>query len=797
MKGKNVLSMAMVAALTLGAFTAPGTSSAASADTAPVKQEVKKETVHKQGPFDLAVANEEKLIEMLKESGKISKNASAEEAEQALEVFLKEKSESLKEKDSSGELEDEKLELEASIKEKLKNDYSKKAKDKGKKGGKKLDQVVEEDYHGDVRSDNVLVLLVEFPDFPHNSIQPGESDMYYEDYVKEHYQNMIFGENGYKGPNGEDLISMKQFYEEQSDGAYTVNGSVAGWYMASKNAAEYGGNYPTVEDSDVNARGLVKEALTAAAADPSVNLAEYDQEDRYDLDGDGNFREPDGLVDHLMVVHSAVGEEAGGGQLGSDAIWSHRWNLGGIFPIEGSPEPEKDYFGAGSMYAYDYTIEPADGAAGVFSHEYGHDLGLPDEYDTQYSGAGEAVSYWSIMASGSWAGKIPGTEPTGFSAWSKEFLQAAHGGNWLKYNEVDLEDIDKKGLEVYLDQASTKGTNLDALRINLPDKETVINKPFSGDYEYFSGSANDLDNSAVFNVDLTNASSGELTFKTWYDIEEDWDYGSVQVSEDGENWTAIQGNITTDTDPHEGNPGHGITGKSDGWVDGTFDLSAYAGKDVQVKINYWTDGGAINPGFYIDDIQVNADGNELFFDDAEGEPKVELQGFKKDNGVKISEHYYLLEWRNHQGVDKGLDHIRRGDSLMSYDPGLVVWYADNKYSDNWTGIHPGEGYLGVVDADQHELFWSDGTVAQTRYQIHDAAFSLRKDEKMFIDYSNLLGRTLTDKKNQFVKQFDDKKSYLNEAIPDAGRNVSEYGLKFKVTGEATDRSVGRVLITKK
>ncbi|MFP3339839.1 immune inhibitor A, partial [Micrococcus sp. SIMBA_131] len=87
-------------------------------------------------------------------------------------------------------------------------------------------------------------------------------------------------EDGYEGPNGENLVSMKQFYEEQTDGAYTVNGKVAGWYMASKNAAEYGGNYPTVEDSDKNARGLVKEALTAAAQDPTVNLADYDQEDR-------------------------------------------------------------------------------------------------------------------------------------------------------------------------------------------------------------------------------------------------------------------------------------------------------------------------------------------------------------------------------------------------------------------------------------------------------------------------------------------------------------------------------------
>ncbi len=788
--------MAMIAALTLGSF-APGTSSTVNAETSTsVKQEVKKENVHKQGPFDLAVANEEKLVEMLKESGKISKNASAKEVEKELNKFLEEKSEGLKAMAAEGELNDEKLELEEKVKKKLKNDNDKKAKDKGKKGGKKLSKVVEEDYQGDVRSDNVLVLLVEFPDFPHNSIQPDESDMYYEDYVKEHYQDMIFGEDGYKGPNGENLVSMKQIYEQQTDGAYTVNGTVAGWYMASKNAAAYGGKSPT-GGNDMNARGLVKEALTAAGADPSVNLADYDQEDRYDLDGDGNFREADGLIDHLMVVHSAVGEEAGGGQLGEDAIWSHRWNLGGIFPIEGSPEPEVDYWGAGSMYAYDYTIEPADGAAGVFAHEYGHDLGLPDEYDTQYSGAGEAVSYWSLMAGGSWAGKIPGTEPTGFSAWSKEFLQAAHGGNWLKYDEVDLEEIDKKGLEVYLDQANTKGTNLDALRINLPDKETQINTPFSGEFDYFSGSADDLNNSAVFNVDLTDASNGELSFKTWYDIETDWDYGSVQVSKDGENWTAIPGNITTDTDPYETNPGNGITGNSDGWIDGTFDLSDYAGKKVFVKFNYLTDGAVSNPGFYIDDIRVTADGNELFFDDAEGTPKVDLQGFTQDNGVKVSEHYYLLEWRNHQGVDKGLGNIRRGASMMSFEPGLVVWYADNKYSENWTGIHPGEGFLGVVDADQHELFWSDGTPAQTRYQIHDAAFSLRKDSKMFIDYSSINGLTMTDKKNQFVKKFDDSKSYLNEAIPDAGRNVTEYGLNFKVTGEATDRSVGRVSITRK
>ncbi|MBM7585059.1 immune inhibitor A [Bacillus pakistanensis] len=797
MKASKVLSMAMVAALTVGAFAVPTSSSSVQPNVS--TNSVSKEThSHGNGPFDLAIANEEKLIEMLKESGKIAKDASGAEAEKVLKSFLHEKAESAsKLAEEEGELHDEKEKLQKQFKENLKKGNGITNGNGKKKGHTKKDKpenVKEEQYNGDVREDKVLVLLVEFPDFPHNSINPEDTDMYYEDYVKEHYQDMVFGENGYVGPNGENIISMKQYYEQQSGGSYTVDGEVAGWYMAKNPAAYYGGNVPAPDGSDANARALVKEALTAAAADPAVDLSDYDIEDRYDLDGDGNKREADGLVDHLMVVHSTVGEEAGGGSLGGDAIWSHRWNLGGVFPIPGS-ESESPNWG-GSMAAFDYTIEPADGAVGVFAHEYGHDLGLPDEYDTQYSGAGEPVAYWSLMASGSWAGDVPGAQPTGFSAWSKEFLQANHGGNWFKGSEVNFEDIDKNGLEFLLDQGNTKGTNLDGLKVNLPDKETVINTPYSGEFEYFSGSGDNLDNSAVMNVDLTNASSAELNFKAWYDIEVDWDYGSVQVKQ-GEEWVAVPGNITTDTDPHEQNPGHGITGKSDGWVDAKFDLSAYAGQNVEVKINYWTDVAATNPGLYVDDIQVLADGEQVLFDDAEGEAKVSLEGFTKNNGVNTSKHYYLLEWRNHQGVDEGLANLRRGNSLMSYDPGLVVWYVDNTYSENWTGIHPGNGFLGVVDADQGKLSWSDGSVASTRYQVHDAAFSLEKSEKMFLDYSELLGITMKDNKTNNHPLFDDSKNYRNDQLPDAGRNVPNYGLKFRVTGESPDRSVGKVLIYKK
>ncbi len=747
---------------------------------------------HGGGPFDLGVANDEKLIEMLKKKGEISKNASEADAQKKLQQYLHKKQENAS-KFSEGALEDEHS-------EKRKEIRSKHKKEGLKKDGRKEDKiknVKEEKWKGQKRVDNVLVLMIEFPDYPATNIKAGETDMFYEEYPKKHYEDLVFGKKGYEGPNGEKLISMKQYYEQQSGGSYSVTGSVGGWYKAKHPAAFYGGNVPTPDGNDKDARSLVKEALEAAAKDPNINLGDYDQEDRYDLDGDGNTREADGLVDHLMIVHSSVGEEAGGGALAGDAIWSHRWNLGSPFPIAGS-ESEVDYWN-GMMGAYDYTVQPADGAAGVFAHEYGHDLELPDEYDTQYSGQGEPVAYWSIMSSGSWAGKVPGTEPTGFSAWSKEFLQSYIGGNWLSGETFVYEEIDRKGIDVLLDQANTKGTNNDAVRVDLPQKETVVNKPYSGANQYFSGSGDDLDNSLVTSLDLTKASTATLNFKTWYDIETDWDYASIQVKEEGAtDWVTVKGNLTTDTNPNDQNPGHGITGSTNGeWVNGAFNLSAYAGKKIDLKFNYWTDVAATMPGFFVDDISINVDGTEVVFDNAEGTSTFKQEGFTKNQGKFYSDHYYLLEWRNHQGVDKGLAHIARGNSLMSYDGGLVVWYVDNSYSDNWTGLHPGDGFLGVVDANQETLKWSDGKIAATRYLIHDAAFNTDKGKPMFLDYKSINGTSLTDNAIHPNSVFYDKDNYSNPGLLDAGRNVPQYGLKFSVEGKSKDNSVAKIKISRK
>ena len=95
----------------------------------------------------------------------------------------------------------------------------------------------------------------------------------------------------------------------------------------------------------------------------------------------------------------------------------------------------------------------------------------------------------------------------------------------------------------------------------------------------------------------------------------------------------------------------------------------------------------------------------MWSDDAEGTSTFTFNGFSQSNGKQYAAQYYLLEWRSYADVDKGLKHIKRGASLMSYNNGLVVWYVDQSYSDNWVGKHPGNGFLGVVDADQQVLKW--------------------------------------------------------------------------------------------
>mgnify|MGYP005994547113 CR=1 FL=1 len=749
-------------------------------------------------PIDYNIVPEERLAQALKDQGVISKNASAAEVKQKVKEYIEkkegEKAGKVSHKTSHEEMMDQKTkDFLTKQKDKLAKQLNKGHGNfkKGKPNGAvKVDAAKQAPYNGEVRSDKVLVLLTEFEDFKHNNVVQEDGYMYADDFNKEHYEKLMFGDEDFTLFNGEKVKTFKQYYEEQSGGSYTVDGTVSEWLTVPGNAADYGDDNPEGGHDNLNPKGprdLVKDALNAAVAS-GIDLAQYDEFDLYDLDGDGNQNEPDGLVDHLMIIHAGTGQEAGGGTLGDDAIWSHRWTLNGVYPVA-ETQAEVDYWG-GQMAAYDYTIQPEDGAVGVFAHEFGHDLGLPDEYDTQYTGQGEPVASWSIMSGGSWNGNIAGTAPTSFSPQNKEFFQNIMGGNWANIMEVDYADITKNGIATFLDQSVTKSNNPGIVKVNLPakDVEGFLPAENGGENYYYSQKGDDLHTALETPLfDLTRATSAEFSALQWFEVEFDYDYVYVKaVVEDG---TEVTLDVIGDD-----NTADGMETTNGQWVEKTYDLSDFAGKKVKLVFEYVTDGGLAPNGFAIDNISVTADGNEIFADNAEGEAKVALDGFIVSNGYSQAKNHYYLEWRNYAGSDKALAFSRGA----KYNTGLVVWYADESFTDNWVGVHPGQGFLGVVDSHPEAVFGllnGQKTVTQsTRYQVADAAFSLDKTPGFFVDSPTRGAYEFLSFKGN--TKFDDSKTYINSAIPDAGRIVPNHGLKFEVIGEAKDNSAGAVWIHK-
>ncbi|HEX6508949.1 MAG TPA: hypothetical protein VF221_15075 [Chloroflexota bacterium] len=106
-------------------------------------------------------------------------------------------------------------------------------------------------------------------------------------------------------------------------------------------------------------------------------------------------------------------------------------------------------------------------------------------------------------------------------------------------------------------------------------------------------------------VNLTRAHRATLHFETWYDIEKGYDYGYVEASQDGgKTWITLRGTHTTTSNPNGANYGNAYTGPSKGWQSETVDLSAYAGKRIQIRFEYVTDDGYTGQGWAVKNISI-------------------------------------------------------------------------------------------------------------------------------------------------------------------------------------------------
>lgn len=163
---------------------------------------------------------------------------------------------------------------------------------------------------------------------------------------------------------------------------------------------------------------------------------------------------------------------------------------------------------------------------------------------------------------------------------------------------------------------------------------------YSGSYQLWGGRGDLLFTTATLLSQITLGANAELSFMTYYEIEELWDFGFVQISTDGgSTWTSLGNDDTTydhDPDAHPDVIANlpGFTGNSGDWVEETFDLSAYAGQSAIVRFLYITDWATTGGGFYVDDVLITDDSGILFNDDIEvGGGNWVLDGWERTTGL--------------------------------------------------------------------------------------------------------------------------------------------------------------------
>jgi immune inhibitor A len=684
------------------------------------------------------------------------------------------------------------------------------------------------------KTDRIFVILAEFgnerdPRFPDQDTDPGtpgpqrfdgpvhnqipepnravdNKTVWQADYNRDHYQNLYFGA-------GQNVESVKTYYETQSSGRYSVDGTVTDWVKVKYNEARYGrsgddpadanGDDPNVCSSNVcnTSYDLVRDAANQWVADQEAQgrtkaevvaeLKTFDQWDRYDYDADGNFNEPDGYLDHFQIVHAGGDEADGDPWQAEDAIWSHRAFAYG--DDEGDRGPTGNLLGGTEiadtgLWIGDYTMQPENGGLSVFAHEYGHDLGLPDDYNV-LTGGYNNNEYWTLMAQSrlNGEGEPLGTRPGDLGAWNKLQL------GWLDYETV----VAKQKRTLTLGPQEYNSDNAQAAVVVLPKKRvtTEFGAPYSGTKQYFSGNADDLRNSMTRQFDLAGATDPTLTFKARYNIEEGFDYLYVRASLDGQKWTALDGTVNGQPFIRDGAnpPRPALGGSTDNqWVDVSVPLSAYAGQNVYLQFYYRTDGGFSAGGFFADDIQVADGGTVLFSDDAEGATPWTLRGFSTvgTSATGDYDNFYIAGHRTYVSYDQ---YLKTGPynfgfantkpnwvEHYSYQPGLLISYWDTSQVDNDTNWHPGQGRNLYVDAHPRPMYRLDGLPWSARIQIYDAPFGLRKADSFTLHVN---GQASYIRGQAAQPLFDDTQKYFYEELPNHGVKLPAVGVKIRVLEE--------------
>lgn len=215
-------------------------------------------------------------------------------------------------------------------------------------------------------SNRFIVMLIEFSDLEFSVPNAHQA-----------FSNML-NQKGYSDNGG--TGSVYDYYYENSRGQFNPTYDVIGPIKVPGAFADYGGN--DNNGSDKNPRGALLDACQIASSEGLCDFSNYDNDN-------------DGVVDNIFFFYAGHNEAEGGGE---DTIWPHAWSVSGT-RLNGV------YLGSYACTS-EYSGSKGNTMAGIgtFCHEFGHVLGLPDFYDTDYekNGTAKAVYAFSLMCNGSY-----------------------------------------------------------------------------------------------------------------------------------------------------------------------------------------------------------------------------------------------------------------------------------------------------------------------------------------------------------------------------------------------------------
>lgn len=240
-----------------------------------------------------------------------------------------------------------------------------------------------------VGSYTIPVIMVEFSD-----------RKFMESTTQELVSNM-FNQDDYNGDNGADG-SARQYFVDQSGGLFNPTFDVVAKVSLDHPYSYYGTNTPS---QDNKVRQLITDAVTAAA-NQGIDFKNYYY---------------NGSMPLVSIYYAGPGEATGGD---ANTVWPHFSTLYG----KTDGYNINSYFVGNEIFG-DSTYTEHMGI-GVFVHEFGHALGLPDFYCTDYSYENNAgFGMYDVMDQGAYYG-LYARMPVGYTAYEKSFM------GWLQIPEL-------------------------------------------------------------------------------------------------------------------------------------------------------------------------------------------------------------------------------------------------------------------------------------------------------------------------------------------------------------------------